>query len=182
MLARDNQGNTVRTSDIPLLAHAKTSVVLRDLPGLAGVAGVLGSVDFTASIGNLAILGLRFNGAHSPPFRHRTGSSRLTQKPRWSCRWQLIHRSQPHRGRRHRCGGCGRRWYTRSGISCPSFCTRHLQHGKPFVTGDPRVRGSRLERPLRRGFAIFVPLARRDRENVRTRLTRVQLWVTAIPP
>jgi hypothetical protein len=38
-------------------------VVLRDLPGLAGVAGALGSVDFTASIGNLAALGLRFNGA-----------------------------------------------------------------------------------------------------------------------
>jgi hypothetical protein len=62
VLARDNQGNTIGTSDIPLPAHAKTAVVLRDLPGLAGVAGALGSVDFTASIGNLAILGLRFNG------------------------------------------------------------------------------------------------------------------------
>jgi len=36
---------------------------LRDLPGLAGVSGSLGSVDFTTSIGTLAALGLRFNGA-----------------------------------------------------------------------------------------------------------------------
>ena len=35
---------------------------LRDLPGLAGVSGSLGSVDFTTSIGTLAALGLRFNG------------------------------------------------------------------------------------------------------------------------
>ena len=61
VLARDNQGNTIGSSNIPLAAHAKKAVVLRDLPGLAGVAGALGSVDFTASIGNLAALGLRFN-------------------------------------------------------------------------------------------------------------------------
>jgi hypothetical protein len=63
VLARDNQGNTIGTSSVPLAAHAKTAVVLRDLSGLAGVAGALGSVDFTASIGNLAVLGLRFNNA-----------------------------------------------------------------------------------------------------------------------
>jgi hypothetical protein len=62
VLARDNQGNTIGTSSIPLAALAKTAVVLRNLPGLAGVAGALGAVDFTASIGNLAALGLRFNG------------------------------------------------------------------------------------------------------------------------
>jgi hypothetical protein len=60
--AYDNQGHTLGTSSIPLAANAKTAVVLRDLPGLAGVAGALGSVDLTASIGNLAVLGLRFNG------------------------------------------------------------------------------------------------------------------------
>ena len=63
VLARDNQGNTIGTSAIPLAAHAKKAVVLRDLPGLAGVAGAVGSADFTATIGNLAALGLRFNGA-----------------------------------------------------------------------------------------------------------------------
>ena len=62
LVARDNQGNTIGTSSIPLTAHAKMAVVLRDLPGLAGVAGTVGSVDFTASIGNVAALGLRFNG------------------------------------------------------------------------------------------------------------------------
>ena len=60
--ARDNQGNTIGTSVISLAPNAKTAVVLRDLPGLAGVAGALGSVDFITPIGNLAALGLRFNG------------------------------------------------------------------------------------------------------------------------
>ena len=50
------------TANIQLGPHAKTAVVLRDLPGLAGVAGSLGSVDFTSGIGTLAALGLRFNG------------------------------------------------------------------------------------------------------------------------
>ena len=62
VFARDNHGNTIGTSSISLAANAKTAVVLRDLPGLGGIAGALGSVDFTASIGNLAALGLRFNG------------------------------------------------------------------------------------------------------------------------
>jgi hypothetical protein len=62
VLARDAQGNTIGTSNIPLAPHAKTAAVLRDLPGLAGIAGSQGSVDFTASIGTLAALGLRFNG------------------------------------------------------------------------------------------------------------------------
>jgi hypothetical protein len=60
--AYDDNGNILGTSAIPLAANAKTAVVLRNLPGLAGIAGALGSVDFTAPIGNLAVLGLRFNG------------------------------------------------------------------------------------------------------------------------
>jgi hypothetical protein len=60
--AYGNQGNIIGTSNIPLAANAKTAVVLRNLPGLAAVAGSLGSVDFTAPIGTLAALGLRFNG------------------------------------------------------------------------------------------------------------------------
>jgi hypothetical protein len=63
VFVRDAQGNTIGTSSIALGPHAKTAVVLRDIPGLAGVSGSLGSVDFTASIGTLAALGLRFNGA-----------------------------------------------------------------------------------------------------------------------
>jgi hypothetical protein len=60
--ARDNQGNTLGTGTIVLTPHAKTALVLRNIPGLASVAGAIGSVDFTASIGNVAALGLRFNG------------------------------------------------------------------------------------------------------------------------
>jgi hypothetical protein len=60
--AYGNQGNVVGTSTIQLPANAKTAVVLRDLSGLAGIAGTFGSVDFSAPIGNLAVLGLRFNG------------------------------------------------------------------------------------------------------------------------
>jgi hypothetical protein len=62
VFAHDAQGNTIGTSNVSLAPHAKTAVVLRDLPGLAGVSGSLGSVDFTTSIGTLAALGLRFNG------------------------------------------------------------------------------------------------------------------------
>ncbi len=60
--AYGNQGNIIGTSNIPMAANVKTAVVLRDLPGLAAVAGSLGSVDFTIPIGTLALLGLRFNG------------------------------------------------------------------------------------------------------------------------
>jgi hypothetical protein len=60
--ARDNQGNTIGTSTLSLGPNAKTALVLRNIPGLASVAGAVGSVDFTAGIGNVAALGLRFNG------------------------------------------------------------------------------------------------------------------------
>jgi len=61
--ARDNQGNTLGTGTIPLAPNAKTALVLRNIPGLARIAGAIGSVDFTATIGNVAALGLRFNGS-----------------------------------------------------------------------------------------------------------------------
>ena len=60
--ARDKQGNTLGTGTIVLAPYAKTALVLRNIPGLASVEGAIGSVDFTASIGNVADLGLRFNG------------------------------------------------------------------------------------------------------------------------
>jgi hypothetical protein len=63
VIARDNQGNAIGTGTISLAAKTKTARALRDIPGLAGVAGKMGSADFTVSIGNLAALGLRFNGA-----------------------------------------------------------------------------------------------------------------------
>jgi len=59
---RDRLGNLFASSTIPLGPNAKTALVLRDIPGLAGVAGTIGTVEFTTSIGNVAALGLRFNG------------------------------------------------------------------------------------------------------------------------
>ncbi len=59
----DNSGNTIGTSSIALAAKSKTAAALRDLPGLAGVVGKRGSAEFTVNSGNVAVLGLRFNGA-----------------------------------------------------------------------------------------------------------------------
>jgi hypothetical protein len=59
-VARDTQGNTIGTGLIQLAANAKTTMDLFQL--IPGVTGALGSVDFTAGIGNVAVLGLRFNG------------------------------------------------------------------------------------------------------------------------
>jgi hypothetical protein len=62
VIARDNQGNLLGSGSIPLAAKTKTAKALRDIQGLAGVVGKMGSVDFTVSIGNIAALGIRFNG------------------------------------------------------------------------------------------------------------------------
>jgi hypothetical protein len=62
VIARDNQGNALGSSTISLGPKAKTAFALRDLAGLSKIAGAMGSVDFSVSIGNLAVLGLRFNG------------------------------------------------------------------------------------------------------------------------
>jgi hypothetical protein len=58
--ARDNQGNTIGTSAVPLPANGKKALFLKDL--IPAVAGALGSVDFSVTSGNVAALGLRFNG------------------------------------------------------------------------------------------------------------------------
>jgi hypothetical protein len=61
--AYGSQGNLIGTSSISLPPNGKTAAVLRNLSGLGAIAGAIGSVDFTTSIGNVAALGLRFNGA-----------------------------------------------------------------------------------------------------------------------
>ena len=61
--AWDLSGNTIGTSAFPLAAHQKNEMTLRSLPGLAGMAGQRGTVQFTMSAGSVAVLGLRFNGA-----------------------------------------------------------------------------------------------------------------------
>jgi hypothetical protein len=57
--ARDTQGNNIGTGTLQLAANAKTSMVLNAL--IKGISGMIGSVDFTVTSGNLAVLGLRFN-------------------------------------------------------------------------------------------------------------------------
>jgi hypothetical protein len=59
---RDNQGNVIGNGSIPLAARNKTQFRLRDLPGMSGAVGRLGSVEFSVNAGNVAVLGLRFNG------------------------------------------------------------------------------------------------------------------------
>jgi hypothetical protein len=59
--ARDTNGNVIGTATVALGPNAKTESVLRDLPGLAGIAGLRGSAVFSVATGNLAVLGLRFN-------------------------------------------------------------------------------------------------------------------------
>lgn len=60
--AYGTQGNTIGTGSIQLAANGKTAVLLRDIPGLSGVVGQYGSVDFSVSNGNVAALGIRYNG------------------------------------------------------------------------------------------------------------------------
>ena len=60
--ARDLNGNQIGASTITLGPQAKTEALLRNLPGLSGIAGLRGSVDFRASTGNVAVLALRFDG------------------------------------------------------------------------------------------------------------------------
>jgi len=63
VIVRNGTGQTIGTSSVVLPAKTKSAVVLRSLPGLAGMAGNWGSADFTVSFGNIAVLGLRFNGS-----------------------------------------------------------------------------------------------------------------------
>jgi len=62
-VARDNQGSSLGSASIPLGPNAKIALALRNIPGMASVAGKIGSVDFASATGNVAALGLRFNGA-----------------------------------------------------------------------------------------------------------------------
>ena len=60
--AYNSLGKTLGTGSIQLATNGKTAVLLRDISGLSGVVGQLGSVDFTVTGGNVAALGIRTNG------------------------------------------------------------------------------------------------------------------------
>jgi hypothetical protein len=59
---RNSSGTVLGTSSIALPAQNKTEKELRALAGLGTLAGARGSVQFTVTTGNVAVLGLRFNG------------------------------------------------------------------------------------------------------------------------
>jgi hypothetical protein len=61
----DNNGNVVGTSSVTLPPYQKTETAngLRSLPGLSGMAGSRGRVQFAAASGNVAVLGLRFGAS-----------------------------------------------------------------------------------------------------------------------
>jgi P pilus assembly chaperone PapD len=63
IVVRDAIGATIGTSSVALPPMNKTAFILRSAPGLGAMAGNRGSADFTVSSGNVAVLGLRFNGA-----------------------------------------------------------------------------------------------------------------------
>jgi len=59
--AYDMNGNLLGSAAIPLAPNGKTAAVLQSI--IPQTAGILGSVDFTVPTGNVAALGLRFNGS-----------------------------------------------------------------------------------------------------------------------
>jgi hypothetical protein len=59
----DSNGNAIGTSSITLPPGNKTEAALRNLPGLSGMVGKRGLAQFSVSSGNVAVLGLRFDGS-----------------------------------------------------------------------------------------------------------------------
>jgi len=61
--ARDVGGNVIGTGTIALPPNGKVATALRDVPGLAGIAGQRGSANFSIAPGDVAVLGIRFGGS-----------------------------------------------------------------------------------------------------------------------
>ncbi len=59
----DSFGNLLGTSSLQLGPGIKTEAELRSLPGLSAMLGRRGTARFSVNAGNIAVLGLRFNGA-----------------------------------------------------------------------------------------------------------------------
>ena len=56
-------GSSLGTASFTVAARSKMAMSLREISGLAGVAGSRGRATFTASSGAIAVLGIRFGGA-----------------------------------------------------------------------------------------------------------------------
>ena len=63
IVVRDSAGTNIGNASISLPAKGKKAFFLRDLPGLDAMRGRRGSANFSVAIGNIAVLGLRFNGS-----------------------------------------------------------------------------------------------------------------------
>jgi len=55
-------GIPVGTATVPLAPFSHTAVAMRNIPGLSGMVGQRGLATFSVTNGNVAVLGLRFNG------------------------------------------------------------------------------------------------------------------------
>jgi hypothetical protein len=73
--ARNAAGATIGTSSVTLSPLNHTAVDLDAFPGLSGVVGQSGSAQFTASTGNVAVLGLRFRGSAFTSIPPTTGAT-----------------------------------------------------------------------------------------------------------
>jgi hypothetical protein len=54
-------GQVIGTATQTLGPNARTAITLRTVPGLEGVVGQRGAVEFSATTGSVSVLGLRFN-------------------------------------------------------------------------------------------------------------------------
>ena len=63
IVAKNAAGNILGAAALVLPPKNKTAVVLRNLSGLGAMAGSRGTVTFTVTTGNIAVLGLRVDGA-----------------------------------------------------------------------------------------------------------------------
>jgi hypothetical protein len=77
--ARNASGATIGTSSLILQPLNHTAAALGAFPGLTGVVGQGGSAQFTASTGNVAVLGLRFRGAAFTSIPPTTGAPSQVQ-------------------------------------------------------------------------------------------------------
>jgi hypothetical protein len=63
VVVKNAAGNIIGAAALVLQPKNKTAAVLRNLPGLSGMAGSRGTATFSVTSGNLAVLGLRVDGS-----------------------------------------------------------------------------------------------------------------------
>ena len=83
IVVRDLTGAIIGSTTVTMAGNSHQATVLRNLPGLEGMAGNRGSATFTMNFGSLVVLGLRFNGTAftSIPAQNTTAISALATQP-----------------------------------------------------------------------------------------------------